>query len=176
MERALADAAGRAPGAAPSGYALTWSGGRAPLGEGENILGRDPELALFFDSSKVSRHHARLRVAAGRATLEDLGSKNGTFVNGRRIDAPAELSDGDEIRLGALRLKLRRAGAVPSTDTEVAPDEPHPHEEAAGDAAGVQAADEHVQREHVGAVTGVDETTHALTDGNGERHRPGRGR
>ena len=118
------EAAAAAPPAPPraSGYVLSWSGGRFPLAEGEHILGRDPDLALCFDSSKVSRHHARLQVEGGRVTLEDLGSKNGTSVNGHRLEAPVVLSDGDEIALGSLRLRLQCSGGAPSTETEASRD------------------------------------------------------
>ena len=51
--------------------------------------------------------HARIVVEGDRATLEDLGSKNGTFWRGERISAPVPLADGDEIRLGQVSLTLR---------------------------------------------------------------------
>ena len=44
------------------------------------MLGRDPQVDVFLDSPSVSRQHARLRIVAGQATLEDLDSKNGTFI------------------------------------------------------------------------------------------------
>jgi DNA-binding winged helix-turn-helix (wHTH) protein len=96
---------------------LIWSGGRITLDEGEHVLGRSRELEACLDAPSVSRRHARLRLAEGEATLEDLGSKNGTFVKGQRLTAPARLSDGDEFRLGSLRLKFRRLGPDGSTET-----------------------------------------------------------
>lgn len=98
-------------------YRLTWSGGKATLLEGDHVLGRDPELSICLDSTTVSRRHARIRVEGGEATLEDLNSKNGTFLNGRRIESPALLSHGDEIRLGSLRLEIRRLARAASTET-----------------------------------------------------------
>jgi DNA-binding winged helix-turn-helix (wHTH) protein len=99
-------------------YHLTWKGGRAALPEGEHVLGRDPELELTFASPSVSRRHARLRVGPSEAVLEDLGSKNGTWVNGRRIAGPVALADRDEIRLGnTVRLTFRKLEPAASTET-----------------------------------------------------------
>ena len=77
------------------------------LYEGENVLGRVDEGVGWFESPTVSRRHARILVADGKATLEDLGSKNGTFLRDRRLNAPSALSDGDEIRLGRVRMTFR---------------------------------------------------------------------
>ena len=77
------------------------------LHEGDNLLGRVDEGVGWFESPTVSRRHARIRVSGVKATLEDLGSKNGTFLRGRRIDAPASLSDGDEILLGGVHMTFR---------------------------------------------------------------------
>jgi DNA-binding winged helix-turn-helix (wHTH) protein len=83
--------------------------------DGANIIGRDPDVTIQCDAAGVSRHHARILVSDGGATLEDLQSKNGTYLNGTRI-AAQRLSDGDEIRLGAARLTFRIALAG-STET-----------------------------------------------------------
>ena len=87
------------------------------LVEGDHVLGRDPDLALPFDSTTVSRRQARIRIAGGDATIEDLESKNGTFVNDRKVGAPTPLADGDEIRVGSVRLKFRRLAAAAATET-----------------------------------------------------------
>jgi FHA domain/Transcriptional regulatory protein, C terminal len=111
---------GEVEAAAPkrfAAYRLSWSGGRATLAEGEHVLGRDPELAVCIDSTTVSRRHARIRIERGEASLEDLGSKNGTFLNDRRVESPARLTHGFELRLGSLRIEVRRLGSVPSTET-----------------------------------------------------------
>jgi DNA-binding winged helix-turn-helix (wHTH) protein len=114
----------RSPGPAPAPEGagarcqLVWRTGRAPLSVGDHILGRDPDLELCFDARDVSRSHARIRVTEEGATLEDMGSKNGTYLNGRRLQGPAALQDADEIRLGPkLRLRFRAAGATHSTET-----------------------------------------------------------
>jgi DNA-binding winged helix-turn-helix (wHTH) protein len=89
------------------------------LMEGANVIGREPDATIQIDSRGVSRHHARILVSGGDATLEDLGSKNGTHVNGHRITTPARLADGDEIGLGSIRLTFRVAS--PSSPTETVP-------------------------------------------------------
>jgi pSer/pThr/pTyr-binding forkhead associated (FHA) protein len=82
---------------------------------GENLIGRASECQVSLASSTVSRHHARIRIAEGEARLEDLGSKNGTLLNGARIDHSAPLRDGDEIRLGAIDLTYRSHSRLRST-------------------------------------------------------------
>jgi DNA-binding winged helix-turn-helix (wHTH) protein len=77
------------------------------LREGENILGRLDEGVAWLESPTVSRRHARILVSSGQATLEDLGSKNGTFLRGQRLTSPARLSDGDEILLGHVHMTFR---------------------------------------------------------------------
>ena len=77
------------------------------LREGENVLGRVDEGVAWLESPTVSRRHARIVVAGGKATLEDLGSKNGTYLRGRPLSSPRALSDGDEILLGRVRMTFR---------------------------------------------------------------------
>jgi DNA-binding winged helix-turn-helix (wHTH) protein len=99
-------------------YRLVWKEGRAGIGEGEHVLGRDPDLALFLDSPGVSRRHALIRVTAGHATVEDLGSKNGTFIADRRVDSPTPLADGDVIRVGSVPVTFKVLAVWGSTRTE----------------------------------------------------------
>ena len=68
--------------------------------DGELIIGRDATADLILDDLGISRRHLSIRAEAGAIIATDLGSSNGTFVNGRRITGPVELADGDEIRLG----------------------------------------------------------------------------
>jgi len=70
------------------------------LREGEYIAGRDAEADIQIDSPRISRRHARIIVAGSRATIEDLASKNGTFVRGVKITVPTVLEAGVEVRLG----------------------------------------------------------------------------
>ena len=104
---------------APGGAAgwLRWRDRDYPLAEGDNLLGRGEECVVALPSSKVSRRHARIRVANGEALLDDLGSKNGTYVGDRRVVGPTSLADGDEIRLGSIVLVFCARPAAGSTET-----------------------------------------------------------
>jgi DNA-binding winged helix-turn-helix (wHTH) protein len=77
-----------------------------PLPAGEHIVGRTPECSVQIVAPSVSRRHARIAVTREGATIEDLGSLNGTFIGERRITQPERLRDGDEIRIGKERLRL----------------------------------------------------------------------
>lgn len=103
------DAEGEPTGAAATGtdLRLVWGDRNLSLRAGENVLGRDREAEVCLDAASVSRHHARVVVEGSRATLEDLGSKNGTRLNGERQSGARELHDGDAIRLGAVQLVFR---------------------------------------------------------------------
>jgi DNA-binding winged helix-turn-helix (wHTH) protein len=92
--------------------ALCWlirDGRRLSLQPGENILGREGEGIIVIASPTVSRRHARISIAADDASLEDLGSKNGTFLRGDPVSGAVPLHDGDEIRCGSVVLRFRRA-------------------------------------------------------------------
>lgn len=89
-----------------------------PLLEGENVIGRDPDAALWIDHPSVSRRHARVVVAESRVTLEDLGSKNGTLLDGKRINGPRLLTDGDEIQIGRQTMVFRAMSQLGTTETE----------------------------------------------------------
>ena len=97
---------------------LVKDGRRISLQEGENILGREPENGVPVDSPTVSRRHARIVIGAGDAMVEDLGSKNGTFLRGEQVSASVRLTDGDEIRVGSVVLIFRMQSAGGSTMTE----------------------------------------------------------
>jgi DNA-binding winged helix-turn-helix (wHTH) protein len=99
-------------------FRLVWAGGRAGLGDGEHVLGRDPELGLFLDAPDVSRRHARIRIAGDEATIEDLESKNGTFVSDRRLVSATRLVDGDSIRVGSVQLTFTAVRSRGSTETK----------------------------------------------------------
>jgi DNA-binding winged helix-turn-helix (wHTH) protein len=100
-------------------FRLRWTDGCAVLKEGAHVLGRDPDLELCLDSPSVSRRHAMITVAGAEAVLEDLGSKNGTFVANRRVSAPTPLADGDVIKLGSVEVTFTIVSARNSTRTEV---------------------------------------------------------
>jgi two-component system, NtrC family, response regulator len=80
-------------------------GQRLRLTPGAYILGKDPDCALVLTDSYISRHHAKLNVAEGLVGLQDLGSKNGTFVAGARV-GEAVLTSGALLRLGSTTLRI----------------------------------------------------------------------
>jgi len=90
------------------------------LPAGVHDIGRDPACTVWVEASGVSRRHARIHIdaAEGEATVEDLGSTNGTFLEGKRVERPSPLTDGDAIQLGAAKLVFRRAagGTLPATE------------------------------------------------------------
>ena len=69
-------------------------------GKSTIVMGRSPQADLKLDDDGISRNHARLRCETGRSWVSDLASRNGTFVNGERIDGDVELKDGDKIQVG----------------------------------------------------------------------------
>lgn len=83
------------------------SGEAFPLEEGLFTIGREDGLPLSFPGeSTISRRHAEILNQNGRVTVTDLGSTNGTFVNGRKIDAETELRPGDKVQFGSVRFKV----------------------------------------------------------------------
>lgn len=100
---------------------VTWrvvvAGRPQPLAQGVNLLGRDPDATVLVNDVSVSRRHARVSVRESIAVIEDLQSHNGTFLNGRRIDAETELRDGDLIGLGPITLAVECYPAGGSTQT-----------------------------------------------------------
>ena len=110
-------AASEEPVKPPVTYWLIWETRQVALIEGSNVLGRAPDAEVWIDAPRVSRHHARIRLAGTEATVEDLGSKNGTYVGGERLTAPRRLADGDQIRLGSVVVTFRIPSPVGATDT-----------------------------------------------------------
>jgi DNA-binding winged helix-turn-helix (wHTH) protein len=95
-------------------FVLRWASREFVLCEGENVIGRDPAVSVSIDAPIISRRHARIMVSSRGALLEDLGSKNGTFVGDQRVDAPLALHDGDQIRVGDHTLEFRETSIVPT--------------------------------------------------------------
>jgi pSer/pThr/pTyr-binding forkhead associated (FHA) protein len=85
------------------------------LETGANLLGRDPAAEVRIDHPSVSRRHARIEISPSRAVLEDLKSRNGTFVNGRGVTSPIELRDGAVIGLGPIILTFVALSGAAST-------------------------------------------------------------
>jgi DNA-binding winged helix-turn-helix (wHTH) protein len=99
---------------------VIWQRRVIPLREGDNLVGRDESAVVRIDVPGVSRRHARILVRGEMATLEDLGSKNGTFIGAGEtpVDSPSSLSDGDSFRVGRVLLLFRSAAEDGSTATE----------------------------------------------------------
>lgn len=85
---------------------------------GENVLGREGDGIILMKSSTVSRRHARIVINAKGAVIEDLKSKNGTFVNDRRVSGPTPVTEGDQVRIGSLLFTFRRSQGSQSTETQ----------------------------------------------------------
>jgi len=102
-------------------YRLIWGTREIALAFGENLMGRDEDTVVWIDDSLVSRRHARIVIDESGAVLEDLGSKNGTQINGRRIDSPAKLADEDRITIGPASLVFRVFRQTASTATAIGP-------------------------------------------------------
>jgi DNA-binding winged helix-turn-helix (wHTH) protein len=102
-----------------SPFRLSRGNRRFALSEGENILGRDPAADVHIEHRSVSRRHARISIRSCTPALEDLQSRNGTFLGGRRIDRPTKLHDGDVIGLGPVTLTFEALTAEGSTDTDL---------------------------------------------------------
>jgi DNA-binding winged helix-turn-helix (wHTH) protein len=81
------------------------------LVDGPHLVGRELGVAIRLDSPRVSRHHARLTANGRDVLVEDLGSKNGTYVRGVRIEAPTRLHPDDEMQVGPIRLVLKLSDA-----------------------------------------------------------------
>ena len=94
--------------------------GRVMLDEGVHVIGRDPNAEIYLDAPGVSRRHALIKIAAARATIEDLGSKNGTLVGDQRLEGAKSIGDGDVIIVGSVKLTVRVLQAPTSTETEPA--------------------------------------------------------
>jgi len=91
----------------PFEYRLIWGIREIALQPGDNLLGRTHDATIWVDHSSVSRRHALLRVGEHGASLEDCGSRNGTYLGGDRVTEAVPLRDGDRILLGSALLVFR---------------------------------------------------------------------
>ena len=105
------------PRPGPPGARLVSRHGEWPLLEGPNVVGRDRDCAVRANAATLSRRHARIVVTNGEATVEDLGSKNGTRVNGERVTQAVALKESDRIQFGSVTMTYRTLDALPSTIT-----------------------------------------------------------
>jgi DNA-binding winged helix-turn-helix (wHTH) protein len=100
-------------------YWLVWRRQRLDLTPGENLVGREGTDIVQLDAPSVSRRHARITVSEADAVLEDLASKNGTYVRGTRVTRPVQLRDRDPIRFGSVLTTFRMSS--PDAPTETGP-------------------------------------------------------
>jgi hypothetical protein len=96
----------QAPGGLGAGSLVLPSGERISLGERVTTVGRLPESTLTIEDGNVSRRHAEIRPTRSGYLLVDLGSTNGTMVNGVRLDAEQRLRDGDIISFGSTHVRF----------------------------------------------------------------------
>ena len=112
VSTAIREVVGRTPVAPTLSVLRGLKAGRIYELLGESItIGRNSHCDLVLPDEVVSRDHARLRARSDGMYIEDLGSRNGTFVNGKRIDQPTKLSDGDYIQVYELLLSYHDAAA-----------------------------------------------------------------
>jgi hypothetical protein len=83
------------------------------LPPGDTLIGRSPECQITIEDPLISRQHGRIIVQGGVATFVDLGSRNGSRVNGRPVGDPVLLVDGDRVRLGAQELVFLKVDSDP---------------------------------------------------------------
>src|SRR5687768_15889023 len=85
------------------------SGRHFPLHSHSTTLGRQTDCSIILEGKQVSRQHARVRFEEGQHFIEDLGSSNGTYLNGRRLTphAPAAFTDQDNVQIGPYVFALR---------------------------------------------------------------------
>jgi DNA-binding winged helix-turn-helix (wHTH) protein len=105
-------------------YRLIWGRREISLEPGDNLIGRDRDAVVWIDDESVSRRHARISIGDAGASIEDLGSKNGTYVGGKKLKSPARLTDRDVVKVGPATLTLRtlrRTGSTLSTMKERSP-------------------------------------------------------
>jgi pSer/pThr/pTyr-binding forkhead associated (FHA) protein len=98
-------------------YWLKHRGTFFPVHQGDSLLGRSPECLIVLPSERVSREHAVVRRIHCGLEIEDLGSRNGTWVNGTRIRRATVLQQGDEVQLGddVLEVVLKPNAQIPVT-------------------------------------------------------------
>lgn len=89
------------------------------------VIGRDAACEITVADDEVSRRHAQLRSNGSRLSIEDLGSVNGTFVNGSRLSRAGELRPGDTIQVGGTKLSVAtvagRSAAAPEKPAAAPP-------------------------------------------------------
>lgn len=106
--------------AAWAAFVLQWGGREFPLREGVTVIGRDAAVDVQIESPGVSRRHAAFSASRGAVSVEDLESKNGTYVDGVKITKAVPVTPASEVRLGSATVRIRSLEQPHSTMT-VAP-------------------------------------------------------
>jgi len=142
--------------------------GAAFILEGDQItIGRDSTNGITINDAEISRRHARLTFQGGKYILEDLGSTNGTFVNGQRLAGPRVLKTGEVVSFGeqivlvfeattfdsGATMVSPRAAAVPSTSRPIALPPPPPVEYAGSVTESPVSTTEIVERRSISSMT-----------------------
>lgn len=100
--------------APPRRFSVSYLQHDIPLGNGQHLIGRDPTATVHVAAPVVSRRHARITIDDRHAAIEDLQSKNGTYVGRLRVTSVRELQSGDEIRIGHITLFFHTVGSTPT--------------------------------------------------------------
>jgi pSer/pThr/pTyr-binding forkhead associated (FHA) protein len=82
----------------------------------QSVVGRDPTSAIYLTDEEVSRRHALVTIGEGSVLVEDLGSSNGTFVDGERISKETEMHPGEYMKVGQTTMELRGGRAIGDPD------------------------------------------------------------
>jgi pSer/pThr/pTyr-binding forkhead associated (FHA) protein len=96
-------------------------GQEIPVSMGEFLIGRDSRCNLCPSSAAASRMHCKIVQRGGSVVVQDLGSTNGTLVNGERIDGELEVFDGDQLQVGSLAFRFKIESAWPVTEPAMTP-------------------------------------------------------
>ena len=91
------------------------------LSDGVTSVGRHDDCWIRIKSSQVSRRHCEIFESGGKLTIRDLGSSNGTYVNGKRVLGQQPLTPGDELTLGAVTLRVAKLGQAGGAGPAIAP-------------------------------------------------------
>jgi hypothetical protein len=94
------------------------AGHEIPLPEGSHLIGRGERCRIRCESIRVSRCHAQVHITAERAFIEDLGSRNGTFLRGERVQGSSEIQAGDTVCVGPEAIRFVAGGTEASTLTD----------------------------------------------------------
>jgi DNA-binding winged helix-turn-helix (wHTH) protein len=97
---------------------LIWKDKTLPLREGDNFVGRHPACSIWINAASVSRNHARVVARPDKVLIEDRGSRNGTFVDGKQLTGPHVLTDGSTVTFGSESVTFRQWSDEAAAGTE----------------------------------------------------------